>query len=121
MTTAPDARQQHLWDWLKAPGEDDRKWEQERKLTLAGKQANRNARECELPHGSCCGRCEHWTGDPTSPAFGECRRWVVAQTKRIFMRTEEAQAIVNLEWDYMRTRRFFAGCSQYAANEEEEA
>lgn len=37
------------------------------------------------------------------------------------MRTEEAQAIVNLEWDYMRTRRFFAGCSQYAANEEEEA
>lgn len=82
----------------------------------------------QLPDGPCCARCQRWRHDGDPDDFGICLSLVIV-TERIgtgpergtFFSAKEAMQQYVWPWEYLPTRGFFAGCSQYVEASKEEA
>lgn len=82
----------------------------------------------DLPDGPCCARCRRWRNDGDADDYGICLSLVVV-SERIRMGPErgtvfsakDAMQQYEWPWEYLSTRGFFAGCSQYEEAGKEEA
>lgn len=94
-------------------GIDDLRYEREQKQKRAPKQKL----PAILPDGPCCARCANWHPPEGGEPFGLCREAVVLDSflpeRRIVMTRDEAQRTGELNWQYLPTRGFMAGCSLY--------
>ena len=80
------------------------------------------------PDGPCCARCQRWRKPDDPGDFGICLS-LVSVTEHISMGPERGTVLSSKEamqqydwpWEYLPTRGFFAGCSQYVSSEKEQA
>lgn len=73
-----------------------------------------------IPDGPCCNNCRNWRASETKDPFGTCRLLVTVR-ERVSMGPQPGTTLgiedvrdVDFEWEFMRTRPAFAGCSRYA-------
>lgn len=106
---------------------DDKRWKAEQKRKKA-KPPPPNP----IPDGPCCVRCRNWTKPEPDDDFGSCQKLVTiiryasgCPDRGYTAGIEEAMSHPKWagNWEHMRTKPSFVGCSRYDAlvRESEEA